>query len=224
MFYCSRNSKKHIFHYNTCRYTKHFSKKNRIDFYTVDEAKAAGYVPCSCCSIIGQQYRKCRREVMAFCAEHGFIHFMRDGELYVISARDTAWRICCNMKNGKEKTLLHESKEHVPYNRRARPYHERIYHVQKAKSTSIIGYLVYILKHDKIEEERDRERKHDKALLIEASKNNKTLHQQITQKQRKHKDRRPVDSYGGARRRANQQLRTLEMTSPDYWLDNAVYF
>ena len=87
-----------------------------------------------------------------------------------------------------------------------------------------MGYLVYILGHDKIEKEREEKRKLERALLIEAVKSNKALHKQITRKQRKHKEHRPIEAHGSVRRRSNQQLRALEISSPDYWLDNAVYF
>lgn len=224
MFYSSRNSRKKVFHYDTCQYAKRFRPEGRIAFYTVDEAKAAGYVHCSYCSVIGRQYRRCREKAEAFCDTHSFTLFMRDGELFVISAGDTSWRICCDLKNRKKKILLHESKDHVLYNRRGKPYTERKYHVQKAKETDIMGYLVYILGHDKIEKEREEKRKLERALLIEAVKSNKALHKQITRKQRKHKEHRPIEAHGSVRRRSNQQLRALEISSPDYWLDNAVYF
>ena len=223
MFYSSRNSKNKVFHYQTCQYAKRLSPERRIAFYTINEAKAAGYSHCSCCSVIGRQYRRCRKDVMSFCAEHGFIHFFHDGELYVISADDTAWRICCDLKKGKKKVLLHESKDHVLYERRGKPYTERKYHVQNTKSTDIMGYLVYILGHDRVDKERDEKRKLEKALQIEAGKSSKALRKMLTRKQRKHMKHRPVEPYGGVRRRSNQQLRAFESPSSDYWLDYAAY-
>ena len=58
--------------------------------------------------------------------------------------------------------LLHESKNHVHYNRKLQPYSERKFHVQNITSSTIMGYLVYIHNHDKAEEELKQKQKRRK--------------------------------------------------------------
>lgn len=222
MYYGSRNSKKRIFHNPTCRYVKRFDEENALVFNSRDEAMNAGYTPCIYCSIIGRQYTKNRAEITAFCEKHNYNHFMRGGELYVISAGDTAWRICCDRKNNL-KYLLHESKCGIHYDRRSRPYEEREYHRQKTPSTSIMGYLMYIQKHDMVDTSRKQKQIVLQEIQKEQAKAKRALGYQIARKSRKYRDHKPRKTSGQQRRNSNQHLRKLETIIANYDFAEAAY-
>ena len=164
MFCGSKNSKSRLYHYSFCRYAKTTKKANQVLFYTSEEASQQGYVPCPFCSLIGRQYAKERKMIDSFCDEHNFRHFIYGGELYVISAGDTAWRVCLQNQTGRKKLLMHESKSHVSYIRRSVPYADRGYHIQIMRDSSLMGYLVYIHKHDVAEAGRKNKEKEQRAL------------------------------------------------------------
>ena len=216
MFYSSRNSRKHVYHYAGCRYLKLTKNDNRVSFNTVDEAKAQGFCPCAYCNPISRQYLKDRKAILAFCENYQFKHFFCFGDLYVISAKDTAWRISTSGDNGKGKQLLHESKANISYDRRKMPYIDREYHVQKTPTTSLMGYLVYIQNHDLYEKARTEKRKVEQALRVEEAKSIRAIQKQISRQNRKHKKRGHLESSGQKRRRANQQLRALASSFSDY--------
>ncbi len=156
MFYSSTKSSHKYFHTAECAYRKQIGANNVNTFISAYIAKQNGYVPCPHCSPIGRQYSTDRKSIDAFCDHYGFKHFFHNGELYVISAEDTSWRICSTGLNGSAGNyLLHESKCGVLYNRNLTSYAERQYHLQRVPGTSILGFLVYILNHDVFEKERE---------------------------------------------------------------------
>lgn len=211
MYFSSRNSKRRIFHNDTCRYAKRFQPENRINFYTMEEACNAGFVPCNYCSVIGRQYMSSRQEIDKFCEEHGYSHFMHSGELYVISSDDTAWRITYSGEKGAPRALFHESKRQAPINRSAVPYTERKYHDQDVQKTSIMGYLVYIHKHDIAETKRRKQE--EKELHSQHSNRIMSGFKGPTRKS-KRKDRGLKYTSGQARIRSKREMQALE---DDYW-------
>ena len=69
MFYSSRYSRKHVFHYADCRYSKRTKEENKISFRSFGEAINAGCVPCAYCNLINGQYEADQKAIDAFCEE-----------------------------------------------------------------------------------------------------------------------------------------------------------
>ena len=82
MFYSSRYSRKHVFHYADCRYSKRTKEENKISFRSFGEAINAGCVPCAYCNLINRQYEADQKAIDAFCEEFQFKHFLHKGELH----------------------------------------------------------------------------------------------------------------------------------------------
>ena len=97
-----------------------------------------------------------KNEIENFCAANGYLFFLRDGELYIISANATAWRICPPKHENGTVYLLHESKYDVPRYQKLIDYPNRTYHKQNGAFGTIIGYLQYIRNHDTYDKERMR--------------------------------------------------------------------
>ena len=223
MFYSSRYSRKRIYHYADCRYVKRTREDNQIIFHTLEEAKNRNYIPCACCSVIGRQYANDRKSISAFCEHYNFKHFLYLGELYIVSARDTAWKISYADGNDKGKSLLHESKSHVSYDRLITPYIDREYHIQKTPTTSIMGYLVYIQRHDVFEKEHKEKIKAQQAICREEVKSIRATQKQAARQNRKHRKHHQFESNGQKRRRSNQQLKALASSFTDYRAARAAY-
>ncbi len=213
MFLASNNSKNRVFHYGSCRYVKRIGSASIVWFYTAEQAKGAGFIPCSCCSIIGKQYLKEKKEVSAFCSEHGYKHFMYAGELYVISADDTAWRITYSDDKDRSRVLFHESKRNAPINRTAVPYPERDYHDQNVRKTNILGYLAYIHRHD-IAEQKGKKQKEREIELRNQTSNRTASGKKTAFRKNKRKDRGLKCTSGQVRIRSKQEMETLV---DDYW-------
>ena len=223
MFYSSRYSRKHVFHYADCRYSKRTKEENKISFRSFGEAINAGCVPCAYCNLINRQYEADQKAIDAFCEEFQFKHFLHKGELFIISADDTAWRICSSRDNGKGKILFHESKYGVSYDRRLMPYIDREYHIQRTPITSLMGYLVYIQKHDIFEKERKEKQKLERALRKEEVKSIRAVQKQMARQNRKHKKHAHFETSGQQRKRSKQQLRALAFSFTDYKAASAAY-
>lgn len=216
MLYGSRISKKKVFHYGDCSYSKRISTKNRLYFATTLEARSQGYTQCPCCNRIPMEYRKNMMQITDFCDEHDLWPILKDDELFVISKDDTAWRIRMKGDGSKGKQLLHESKLHVKYDRKKTRYENRKYHIQEIPSSNIIGYLCYIYKHDTNEAFRMEKEKKAKSKISEQVKNIQAVQKQISRQKRKHSKHEPAESNAQKRRRSNQFLRDITKAFSDY--------
>ena len=185
MLYSNRSSNKHIYHFPDCRYIKNVGLEKRLEFQTTIAAKLAGYAPCSMCSRTRRAYYKNRNAIDSFCEKHNFKRFFCRGELYIISNEDTAWRICDRGQQGQRKSLFHESKERISYDRSSTPYQEREYHSQDVKDSSILALLLYISQHDQFEQKRDAERVVAKALREEQLRSMKSIMERNARKSRR---------------------------------------
>ena len=144
---------------------------------------------------------------------------MSGGELYIISAEDTAWKICSTAGKEAGNYLLHESKCGVTYQREDTAYEDRTYHVQKMAPNTLMGYLVYILNHDLFEKERtEKNRQEREQQLAEISNIMAIQSRNYRQNLRK---RGSIEDYSQKRRRYNQQLRALASAYSDYYTSKA---
>ena len=142
MYYASRESKKRIVHYKHCRYSKRINRRNSIYFLTLDDARAAGYTLCDCCAPISKYVRAEREEIQYFSQEYGLMCFQHDGALEVITPR-SKWKI---IVNGQKHNLF------LYHKNTPGTYTESMikgYHSQCVRHSNILGYLYYIVEHDK---------------------------------------------------------------------------
>jgi hypothetical protein len=211
VFYGSKHSKSKLFHYADCEYANRIAGSNKVEFQSIDEAKSQGYKFCPHCCMVGRQYRQDRKAIDGFCRKYGLRHYIFDGDMYVISDEDTAWRIS---ENGKGLYLLHESKSHIDYDRETTAYEKRDYHVQHMPMTTIMGYLSNILSHDLYEERKSEERRREREKRSEEVRSIRTVQRQISRQN--HKKNRSLEGHSQKRRRSKQQLRALAAAFTDY--------
>ncbi len=211
MFYGSRHSKGKLFHYADCEHVKRISDSNIVEFQTMEAARSNRYKHCPHCCMVGRQYRQDRKEIDGFCRKYGLRQYISDGDMYVISEGDTAWRIS---EDGKGLFLLHESKEHIEYERKDTVYEDRDYHIQRLAKTTIMGYLSYVLSHDLYEEQKSEERRREREKRSEEVRSIRIVQRQINRQN--HKKNRSLEEHSQKRRRSKQQLRALAASFTDY--------
>ena len=144
MYYCSKNSKRKIFHNSGCRYVKRYDKKNWITFYTADEARSAGYTECNHCSHVGKLYKRDRNKIDPFCYQNALACHMYDGKLW-IQTPSSKWFIS---PVGKHRKLLLYHKNEDPYRESDSESPVMGYHHQEITKNTILEYLKYIAAHD----------------------------------------------------------------------------
>ncbi len=211
MFFGSKHSKSKLFHYADCEHVKRIADSNLVEFQAMEEARTNGYRLCPHCCMVGRLCRQDRKAIDSFCRKYGLRQNIFDGDMYVISDGDTAWRIS---NDGKGLRLLHESKSHIDYERESTTYEERDYHVQHIPKTTIMGYLSYILNHDLYEERKSEERRREREKRSEEVRSIRTVQRQISRQN--HKKNRSLEGYSQKRRRTKQQLRALAAAFTDY--------
>ena len=148
MSYVCGQSHNKIVHTVNCRYMKMIPKENRRFFNTIKEASEAGYVRCKYCSKILRYLGKEKKQLEEFSKRNGLFFFYNntDDSLEVIS-KTGKWKM---VERGKKNTicLYHKNnngkhpKDEVPG-----------YHGQNTNSKTLMGYMNYILEHDKYRQE-----------------------------------------------------------------------
>lgn len=142
VIYSTKSSEK-VFHLPHCKILHRIRKEYKKQFASQEEARAAGYRMCSCCSPVGARLRKERKAVYQFCQEYGASCWLRDNQLYVQTPR-SRWRI---IASGQEnKLFLYHKNTYQKYEET--PSIIPGYHSQRARSKTIVGYLDYIYQHD----------------------------------------------------------------------------
>lgn len=172
MFTYSKNSTGKVYHLSHCSILRRIKKENRQVFQNKEEAEAAGYRCCSCCSPVAVRYRRDHTEINAFCKEHNISCRMDAGQLLVTAPAST-WRV---IVAGASNTLLLYHKNTYDKDTTI-PSCVPGYHSQAIRSKTILGYLEYIVRHDvyregerkKDQERRDQEseRRAQKAAMLE---------------------------------------------------------
>ena len=223
MVYCSINSRKKVYHTEDCWYTKRTKEKNRIIFNTPSNAENVGYEPCSCCCAIGRQYRKERREVKAFCEKNNYLHFIKNGEFFVVSFEDTAWRIVPKGKDPVLFILYHENLGGIDYNRNKTPYVDRDFHQQKVFKNDIRSYLGYIKSHDEYRERLLKQRRAEREKFKDEVMQIHGVRKTIARQNRKRGKVKSMKGTGQNRHVANQQLKMLAQATSNYRSAKAAY-
>ena len=156
-YVCAKSSR--IIHINQCSHIKNTPKERRIFFVgdeKLDEAIRNGYRLCKDCSRMGRRLKKERKNIDRICSRNGITYsFNReDGGIDIVSYSGK-WKI---LVVGKQHNifLFHKNTRHI--DRGGMPG----YHRQNANSTTIEGYIRYIVGHDKYRNENPLGKKRKK--------------------------------------------------------------
>ena len=142
VFYSTKSNEK-VFHLPHCKIARRIRKEYKMRFSAPEDARAAGYRMCNCCSIVGMRLRKEQNAVNRFCQENGVSCWLDDGQLHILTPM-SEWRI---IVSGKANNLF-------LYHKNTYEKYEKIpsiipgFHSQATHSATIVGYLDYIVQHD----------------------------------------------------------------------------
>lgn len=147
MFVASKCGKEKVYHVDTCGHVKHMTEGNRILFYTEQEAKAAGFRACNCCSKMARQYKREKKAIEDICSKNNISVKLYDGELHIDTCIES-WKIVITERKHR-LVLLHANKGIYRLKQKANGIVLHEYHLQKnVYSRTIEKYLKYILQHD----------------------------------------------------------------------------
>lgn len=153
MVYASIKSREKVFHLPHCKIHTRINRDYRISFDTPDQARAAGYRMCNCCSSMGLRLHKEQKAVDAFCEKNDLRYLLWDGDL-MIQAPNSDWKIIINGK-GKKLFLYHKNKFRSPSDDKSMIPG---YHSQAIRQETILGYLQYIVSHDDFRQKQTKAR------------------------------------------------------------------
>lgn len=146
MSYVYGKSRNRIVHMNGCRYTKMIQHKEY--FSTLKEASDAGYVQCRYCSKIMKYLNSENKQLKDYCISNGVYFYFdpADGSVDVIS-RSGRWKIIVNGQRN-QIWLYHRNNPGTNTDGFVPGYHS-----QKIRSSSLMGYMNYIVEHDRYRQE-----------------------------------------------------------------------
>lgn len=144
LIYQKKSSRK-IVHYSGCKYLNRSSSSAWGTFDTIEEAHAAGYRICKCCSPIARHFREERSQILQYCATEGLSCYQADGMVKVTTPY-SQWKI---ITSGKKNQMF-------LYHKNTNPYWKDDgeisivpgYHSQAVRKHSIADYLKFIIAHD----------------------------------------------------------------------------
>lgn len=140
MFY--GNSRSKIVHYQQCGYasrSKACESTRLRQFYTLDEARTAGYRMCKCCDPVAKRFKPELDEISRFCGKNNIFYRISNGEMEIITL-ESHWKVCMGARG--KMVLYHQ-------NRFGDKYDRRNYHIQQYQVTGAMPMLRYIITHDK---------------------------------------------------------------------------
>ena len=143
--------KNKIYHRKGCNCIKDI---NLLYYIEMDEDLskyyAFGLKPCKQCSPFIDQFKKEEQEIKLFCLNNSIIYKIM-GESLLINTYYSSWKILYN-ENGDLKLYHENNQKYNRYNQVdgniIKEYHDQY----DVASVTIIGYLNYIIKHDKFRE------------------------------------------------------------------------
>lgn len=143
------DTKNKVYHRSECSCLRKVSKKNQeeknmniFDFYV------QGFKPCSVCSPLLRQYEIEKDEIRKFCVANGLSYRIRDESL-LIDTYVSSWKIIYTLKNRRWLRLYHENTQLYYKCNSVNGEIIKSYHNQEsAHSSTILGYLKYIVEHD----------------------------------------------------------------------------
>ena len=138
-------SPRKIVHLPHCPMIQQIAKQNRRQFDSLDQAHQNGFRLCKCCPSAARKFNKERRGIKAFCNRTGMTVFLAEGEIHIVSEKDT-WRIIA--PNGKHKKLVLYHRSAIRRKGETNLGPVPGFHIQAFRSPTILGYLQYIEEHD----------------------------------------------------------------------------
>ncbi|MBQ3763013.1 MAG: hypothetical protein II875_13520 [Clostridia bacterium] len=140
----SINSRKKLIHHYGCVVLKRIKPQNIKFFTDAAEARKQGYKQCPHCNLVESMLIKEEDKTEKYCCENGLKLTLKDGAIYIGSRHDF-WRIILNDQTG-QLMLYHRNIQ----NRKNPIFIPGLprYHVQNFSSTTLLGYLKYIVQHD----------------------------------------------------------------------------
>ena len=179
------------YHRPYCKCIKETDTYTESTDKTINQLRYAGYKPCKYCSKLLRQYYKEEKAIRDFCFEHA-LKYKLVGEALLVSTYYSSWKIVVDYQStveNKALTLLHENlQKYIQCNRSDGIIHKR-YHFQKdIYCNTIIGYLQYIVAHEKFREGVDNRYKR-------YSTNTKRMRQKYAHDKKKNQDKGSIRVY-----------------------------
>lgn len=184
MYYYSKKSRKKVIHKCNCFHYKCHDPKNFGTFYTIEEARSAGYKICKHCSAIHNAYRNEYKKLEKFAVEQGLSFFLSGEELIIFSTSKSKWKIISSKK--KNKLILY----HKNTQSRKSDKESAIegYHIQKQKCNTLLEYMKLIIEHDSYRDRHPLQKTTKKEMKTPPPKGSKRYNkQQKTLKKQLHK-------------------------------------
>lgn len=108
-----------------------------------------GYKPCEKCSDLLRLFKQEEKDIKEFCFEHAINYKLRDESL-LIDTYFSSWKIIFAYRSGQGLVLYHENNQAYYLCQTVKGDVIKQYHYQfDAHSDTILGYLKYIVEHDK---------------------------------------------------------------------------
>lgn len=140
--YSIRSSRK-IMHFPDCSIIRQVLPSNIRSFGTIGEAWSHGYCICQKCNPLKTMYQVEEEKIRNLCLSYPMTVALKSDGIHVISQYDF-WRIIIEEYRGNP-VLYHRNTMGF---RRADHSCIPMYHKQKSSSSTLVGHLRYIIKHD----------------------------------------------------------------------------
>lgn len=153
--------KTRTYHRVDCLCVKHIQpryfmemRENIANYYKL------GYKPCPVCAPLITQFKKEEKEIKLFCMEHSIKWKIVDESL-LIDTYYSSWKIIFAIRTGGDLILYHENNQQYSRYNQVKGNIIKQYHIQDdVASVTIMGYLNYIVAHDKFRETKNTKYKH----------------------------------------------------------------
>ncbi len=144
MYYYCKNNKKKILHNGFCFCILNSDIDSIGSFETLEEAYAEGYRLCKHCSPLASEYRKELKGILAYSQENG-IAVESNNRFIKVTSPSSMWKIA--VSTDEENIRLYHKNTFETSKDALSPIAG--YHLQRVYKSSILGYLEYIVAHDR---------------------------------------------------------------------------
>ena len=155
MYIMSKRSREQMIHDETCRYAKMTAPHNRVFFHTAEAAYAKGQIAGRYCAAAMKALRIELGELQDFCEANGIsIYFEHSYGTLQIIAPESEWKIAVV---GVHQLLRLYHKNTADFDNGSSPYVG--FHFQNVRRATILGYLKYIVEHDRYWKEKEEKKR-----------------------------------------------------------------
>lgn len=144
------DKKTKTYHRIDCDCIKDIDEKDRVELnLTIFEYYLQGYKPCEKCSELVKRYKQEEKDIKQFCFENAMTCRLRDESL-LIDTYFSSWKIIFTFRSTSGLLLYHENNQAYYTCQTVNGDIIKKYHYQyDIHSDTIMGYLKYIVEHDK---------------------------------------------------------------------------